>query len=111
MALQGPQGRPGSEKTGPKTAPEGETSAKKEAYAGIHPCFEAVEPCNHEGKPPVAEKYRPPTQIMDTRKIKTAIAAAIIILIYLIAASIVFREQVEQRVNLYECPLCGQLVR
>ena len=48
---------------------------------------------------------------MDARKIKTAIAAAIIILIYLITASIVFREQVEQRANLYECPLCGQLVK
>lgn len=48
---------------------------------------------------------------MPLEKIKVVIAAVIIIAIYLFVAGLLFKEQVDQRANLYECPLCGQLVK
>jgi hypothetical protein len=48
---------------------------------------------------------------MPLEKIKTVVAALIIIAIYLFVAGLLFKEQVDQRANLYECPLCGQLVK
>lgn len=48
---------------------------------------------------------------MPLEKIKVVIAAATIIAIYLLIAGFLFKEQVDQRANLYECPLCGQLVK
>jgi hypothetical protein len=48
---------------------------------------------------------------MPLEKIKIVIATIIIIAIYLFVAGLLFKEQVDQRANLYECPLCGQLVK
>lgn len=48
---------------------------------------------------------------MPLEKIKVVIAALIIVAIYLFIAGLLFKEQVDQRANLYECPLCGQLVK
>lgn len=48
---------------------------------------------------------------MPLEKIKVVIAAVIIIAIYLFIAGLLFKEQVNQRINLHECPLCGQLVK
>lgn len=48
---------------------------------------------------------------MPLEKIKVVIATIIIIAIYLFVAGLLFKEQVDQRANLYECPLCGQLVK
>jgi hypothetical protein len=48
---------------------------------------------------------------MPLEKIKVVIAAVIIIAIYLFVAGLLFKEQMDQRANLYECPLCGQLVK
>ena len=48
---------------------------------------------------------------MPLEKIKTVIAVLIVIAIYLFIAGVLFKEQVDQRANLYECPLCGQLVK
>lgn len=48
---------------------------------------------------------------MPSEKIKTVVAVLIIIAIYLFVAVVLFKEQAGQRANLYECPLCGQLVK
>lgn len=48
---------------------------------------------------------------MPLEKIKTVIAVLIVIAIYLFIAGVLFKEQMDQRANLYECPLCGQLVK
>jgi hypothetical protein len=48
---------------------------------------------------------------MPLEKIKVVVAALIIVAIYLFVAGLLFKEQVDQRANLYECPLCGQLVK
>lgn len=48
---------------------------------------------------------------MTSEKIRLVIATAIIVVIYLFVAGLLFKEQMDQRANLYECPLCGQLVR
>ena len=48
---------------------------------------------------------------MPLEKIKVVIAVLIIVAIYLFIARVLFKEQVDQRANLYECPLCGQLVK
>ena len=48
---------------------------------------------------------------MPLEKIKTVVAVLIIVAIYLFIAGLLFKEQVDQRANLYECPLCGQLVK
>jgi len=48
---------------------------------------------------------------MPLEKIKIVIAAFIIVAIYLFVAMVLFKEQADQRANLYECPLCGQLVK
>ena len=48
---------------------------------------------------------------MPTQKIKTIAAAVVIIGIYLVVIYILAREQADKRANLYECPLCGQLVK
>jgi hypothetical protein len=48
---------------------------------------------------------------MPLEKIKTVIAVLIIVAIYLFIAGLLFKEQMDQRANLYECPLCGQLVK
>ena len=48
---------------------------------------------------------------MPLEKIKVVIAVLIIVAIYLFIAGLLFKEQVDQRANLYECPLCGQLVK
>ena len=48
---------------------------------------------------------------MPLEKIKTVVAVFIIVAIYLFIAGLLFKEQVDQRANLYECPLCGQLVK
>ena len=48
---------------------------------------------------------------MPLEKIKTVVAVFIIVAIYLFVAGLLFKEQVDQRANLYECPLCGQLVK
>lgn len=46
---------------------------------------------------------------MPLGKIKIIVAATIIVAVYLFAAIAVLRER--NSANLYECPLCGQLVR
>jgi hypothetical protein len=48
---------------------------------------------------------------MPLEKIKTVVAVLIIVAIYLFVAVVLFKEQADQRANLYECPLCGQLVK
>ena len=48
---------------------------------------------------------------MPLEKIKTVVAVLIVVAIYLFIAGLLFKEQVDQRANLYECPLCGQLVK
>ena len=48
---------------------------------------------------------------MPLEKIKTVVAVLIIVAIYLFVAGLLFKEQMDQRINLYECPLCGQLVK
>jgi len=48
---------------------------------------------------------------MPNQKLKTIAAALVIIGIYLYVAIILATEQADKRANLYECPLCGQLVQ
>ena len=48
---------------------------------------------------------------MASEKIRLFIATVIIVAIYIFVAGLLFKEQMDQRANLYECPLCGQLVR
>lgn len=48
---------------------------------------------------------------MPLEKIKTVIAVLIVVAIYLFIAGLLFKEQMDQRINLHECPLCGQHVK